>query len=181
MEDGDRQLLLKALELKYQTALKDAFATNNTQKTTVPSEPNNIETESGVGQASVEVSSQISVPSVPNNIETSDGVGQASVEVQSEISVPSQTINIETDNGVGQGDVEGYSSCDLEYLATHIERICRGETFLLEFLSQFSTAVLEKVWDVLAVVRDPEKVCQCLETLRRSFGGEARFLLEASF
>ncbi|MDJ0719063.1 MAG: hypothetical protein QNJ54_33365, partial [Prochloraceae cyanobacterium] len=70
---------------------------------------------------------------------------------------------------------------DLEYLATHIERICRGETFLLEFLSQFSTAVLEKVWDVLAVVRDPEFVCQCLETLRLSFGLSARFLLEASF
>ncbi|MDJ0715800.1 MAG: hypothetical protein QNJ54_16465 [Prochloraceae cyanobacterium] len=312
MEDSDRQLLLKAFELKYQTALSELKVTGNKQKATVPPQPNNIKTSDGVGQTNVEVSPQNSVPSVPNNIKTSDGVGQAHVEVKPQKSVPPQPINIETRDGIGQPDVEvelqksvpsqsnnietrdgigqalvevelqksvpsqpinietrdgvgqpdvevqlqntvpsetinietkadgtgqalvevelqksvppqpnnietrdgigqpdvevqlqntvpsvpnniktsdgvgqfnveGYSSQDLEYLATHIERICRGETFLLEFLSQFSTAVLEKVWDVLAVVRDPFFVCQCLETLRPSFGREARFLLEASF
>ncbi len=134
MEDSDRQLLLKAFELKYQTALSELEVTGNKQKATVPSVPINIETKAdgtgqtnvevemqntvpsetinietkadGTGQPLVEVEMQNTVPPQPNNIETSNGVGQAHVEVQLQNSVPPQPINIKTSDGVGQVDIE---------------------------------------------------------------------------
>ncbi|MDJ0716197.1 MAG: hypothetical protein QNJ54_18535 [Prochloraceae cyanobacterium] len=77
--------------------------------------------------------------------------------------------------------VEKYDRSDLEYLATNIERIYRGEVFLLSYLSQFPTQVLEKVWSVLEVDRGREVVNNCLAKLRSLSGFQTDFLLEASF
>ena len=65
--DGSRQLILEAIERRYQMALTE---NSGNKQSAVPSVPNNIETEAQVEHLEVEESGKSSVLPVPNNIET---------------------------------------------------------------------------------------------------------------
>ncbi len=94
---------------------------------------------------------------------------------------PELAVNLSYRRGYQVGFWNFYDRSDLKYIARNIERIGRGEVFLLEYLEQFSATVLEQAWDILSRWKSPEQLLKCRSDLAEKLGSRAQFLLAACF
>ncbi len=91
--DGDRRLILEAIERRYQMAI---IENSSNKPSTVPSVETNIETEAQIEQPNIEVDGNSTVLPVPINIETEAQVEHLDIEVDGKSAVLPVSNNIET-------------------------------------------------------------------------------------